>query len=59
MKEDKGRGVAITDKSKYHEKCLMILENGNFKTLDHNLTTKKNKEKIQQTFWKIKNRLSQ
>ena len=45
MKEGKGRGVAITDKSKYHEKCLMILENGNFKTLDHNLTTKKTRKK--------------
>ena len=47
------------DKSKYYEKCLMILENGNFKMLDYNSTKKKNEEKIQQILLKIKNRLSQ
>ena len=46
------------DKSKCHEKCLMILENGNFKMVDYN-STKKNEEKIQQILLKIKNRLSQ
>ena len=35
MKQDKGRRVVIMDKSKYQEKCLMILENDNFKMLDH------------------------
>ena len=39
MKQSKGRGVVIMDKSKYQEKCLMILEN-NFKTLDHDPTKK-------------------
>ena len=38
MKQYKGRGVVIMEKSKCREKCLMILENGNFKTLDHDLT---------------------
>ena len=32
MKQDKGRGVVIIGKSKYQEKCLIILENYNFKT---------------------------
>ena len=40
MKQSKGRGVVIMDKSKYQEKCLMILENDNFKTLDHDPTKK-------------------
>ena len=40
MKQDKGRGVAIMDKSKYQEKCLKILEKGNFKILDHDPTKK-------------------
>ena len=40
MKQDKGRGVIIMGKSKYQEKCLMILENNNFKTLDQDPTKK-------------------
>ena len=44
MKQDKGRGVEIMDKLKYHEKCLMIIENDNFKTLRHE-TTKKTEKK--------------
>ena len=57
MKQDKGGGVVIIDKSKYQEKCLMILEKDNFKTLDHEVT-KKTKEKIQRILRKMKNRLS-
>ena len=57
MKQDKGRGVVIMDKSKYQEKCLMILEKGNFKILDHD-PTKKTEEKIQRILRKMKNRLS-
>ena len=45
------------DKSKYQEKCLMILEKDNFKTLDHEVT-KKTKEKIQRILRKMKIRLS-
>ena len=57
MNQDKGRGVVIMEKSKYQDKCLMILENDNFKTLDHD-PTKKTEEKIQQILRKMKNRLS-
>ena len=57
MKQDKGRGVVIMDKSKYHEKCLMILEKDNFKTLDLD-PTKKTEEKMQRISRKMKNRLS-
>ena len=39
-RKDKRRGMVIMNKSKYQEKCLMILEIGNFKTLDHDLTKK-------------------
>ena len=39
MKQDKGHGVVIMDKSKYQEKCLMILENDNFKMIDHDQAT--------------------
>ena len=53
MKQDKGRVVAIMDKAKYHQKCLMILENGNFKTLDHDLT-KKHKKKYNEFYGKLK-----
>ena len=45
------------DKSKYQEKCLMILEKDNFKTLDLD-RTKKTEEKIQQILRKMKNRLT-
>ena len=48
-KQDKGRGVVIMGKSKYHVKCLMILENSDFKTLDHD-PTKKTKRKYTTNF---------
>ena len=57
MKQDKGRGLVIMDKSKYQVKCLMIIENDSFKTLDHD-PTKKTEEKIQPILRKMKNRLS-
>ena len=41
IKRDKGRGAVNMDKSKCHEKCLMILENGNFKMVDYNSTKRK------------------
>lgn len=43
MKQDNDRGMVIMDKSKYQELFLMIPENENFKTLDHDLT--KNRKK--------------
>ena len=44
MKQGEGRGVVVMGKSKYQEKCLMILGNDNFKTLDRD-PTKKNRKK--------------
>ena len=58
IKQNKGCAVVIMYKSKYQEKCLMILENDNFKTLDHD-PTKNTEEKIQQILRKMKNRLAQ
>ena len=55
MKQDKELGVVIMDKLKYHEKCLMILENENFIKLNRN-TTNKTEEKIQRILRKIKNK---
>ena len=55
MKQDKERGVVIMDNLKYHEKCLMILENENFIKLNRN-TTNKTEEKIQRILRKIKNK---
>ena len=55
MKQDKERGVVIMDKLKYHEKCLMILENENFIKLNRN-TTNKTEEKIQRILRKMKNK---
>ena len=55
MKQDKERGVVIMDKLKYHEKCLMILENENFIKLDRS-PTNKTEEKIQRILRKMKNK---
>ena len=52
MKQGKGRGVVIMDKSKYCDKYLMILENGNFKTLDHDPTKKKTTKKYNEFYEK-------
>ena len=54
MKQDKRSVVVIMGKSKYHEKCLMILENRNFKTLDHDPTTKNTKKKYDNFYEKWK-----
>ena len=48
--------MVIMNKSKCHEKYIMILENGNFKTLDHDLT-KKMEEKVQWSLQIMKIRL--
>ena len=55
MKQDKELGVVIMDKLKYHEKCLMTLENENFIKLDRN-PTNKTEEKIQRILRKMKNK---
>ena len=49
----KVRWVVIMDESNYHEKCLLILENGNFKMVDHD-PTKKTKKKYNEFYGKWK-----
>ena len=56
MKPDKGRGVIIMHRSKYHENRLLLGTN-NFKMLDYD-PTKKAAEKIRKTLQKMKNKLS-
>ena len=57
MKQDKGCGVVIMGKSKYHDNCLSILKNDNFKILDHDSTEKP--EQTEQILRKNKNISSQ
>ena len=58
MKQDKGPGVAVTDKSNYHEKYLLLLYTCYFKKLDYN-PTKTKEEKIQKILQNlIKTRIS-
>ena len=38
MKQDKGRGVVVMDRSKYTEKCFNILETEQFTKLRHDPT---------------------
>ena len=35
MKQDKGSGVVIMNKPKYHEKCLELLNTDQFTKLNH------------------------
>ena len=53
MKQDKGSGVVIMNKPKYHEKCLELLNTDQF---THDLT-KKMQAKIQRVLRKIKTNL--
>ena len=39
LKQDKGGGLVILDKSNYIEKCLSILDNNQFMKLDKNATS--------------------
>ena len=56
LKQDKGRGVLILDRSKYMEKCLSILSTLQFAEIDHDPTAYI-EEKVQRTLRKIKNKL--
>ena len=56
MKQDKGRGVVILDRSKYMEKCLSILSTSQFAEINHDTTTYI-EGKVQRTLIKIKNKL--
>ena len=52
IKQDKGRGVVILDKSDYIEKCINILYSKQFKKLKEALT--KTENKMQRILRKIK-----
>ena len=57
MKQDKGRGVVVMDRSKYTEKCLSILQTEQFTKLRHD-PTKSIESKIQRELRKLKTRLT-
>ena len=58
LKQDKGRGVAISDTIKYTEKCMALLNTERFKRLtkDPTATTER---KIQKVLRKIKSKFSE
>ena len=56
LKQDKGRGVVILDRSKYMKKCLSILSTSHFAEIDHDPTAYI-EGKVQTTLRKIKNKL--
>ena len=57
MKQDKGRGVVVMDRSKYTEKCLGIFQIEQFTKLRHD-PTKSIENKIQRELRKLKTRLT-
>ena len=57
MKQDKGSGVVIMNKPKYHEKCLELLNTDQFTMLNHD-PTKKIEAKIKTVLRKIKTNLT-
>ena len=58
LKQDKGRGVVLMERTKYRNKCLEILETNQFTKLNHD-PTKSVEEMIQRLLRKFKSRLSQ
>ena len=57
MRQDKGRGVVVMDRSKYTEKCLNILQTEQFTKLRHD-STMSIENKIQWELRKLKTRLT-
>ena len=57
MKQDKGRGAVVMDRSKYTGKCLNILHTEQFSKLWHN-PAKSIENKIQRELRKLKTRLT-
>ena len=57
MKQGKGRGVVVTDRPKYTEKFLNILQTEKFTKLRHD-PTKSIENKIQRELRKLKRRLT-
>ena len=53
IKQGKGHGVVILDRSKYIDKCLSMLATKQFSKFDYDLTSKL-ESKVQQTLKKIK-----
>ena len=56
IKKDKGREVAILDRTKYIDKCLSMVATKQFSKLDYDPTSKL-ESKVQRTFRKIKSKL--
>ena len=57
LKQDKGRGVVLPDKTRYGEKCFSIISTNKFKKLDKNPTVSY-EPKIQRTLRKMKSRFT-
>ena len=55
LKQDKGRGVVILNRSKYIEKCLSIVNSNHFLKIDKYLTASIER-KVQRTLRKIKDK---
>ena len=57
LKQDKVRGVVITDQSNYSKKCMSLLSSNQFVHIAND-PTKSLESKIQRTLQKIKSKLS-
>ena len=57
LKQDKGRGVAFIDRTKYTDKCLELLQTNQFMKLNHD-PNKPIEGKIQRILRKVKKKLS-
>jgi hypothetical protein len=53
LKQDKGRGVVIINKSKYIEKCMALLNTDNFQKIEQD-NTKEVEESVQKALFKVK-----
>ena len=58
MKQDKGRGVVLMDKTKYVEKCLTHLNTSNFQELQND-NTKSVEEAIQRALYEVKDAIGE
>ena len=58
MKQDKGRGVVILDRTRYTEKCYNIINTNQFVKLDND-PTKTIESKVQRTLRKIKDKMTE
>ena len=58
LKQDKGRGIVILNRSKHIEKCLSLLDSNKFTELCHD-STDSVERKVQRTLRKVKTKLHQ